>query len=46
MSAAEDKWTQVKGVELMTRQEGTEEKGQGNGKILKPDRKNTKIHRS
>ena len=36
MSAAEDKWTQVKGVELMTWQEGTEEKGQENGKKLKP----------
>jgi len=45
MSAAADTWAQVKGVELMTRQERTEEKGQGNGKKLKPDRKNTKILR-
>ena len=41
MRAAEDKWTQVKGEELTTRQEGTDEKVEEMAK-LRPDMKNTK----
>ena len=33
VSAAEDNETQVKGVELMTRPEGTEEKGEDMAKL-------------